>query len=75
MADRLPMRRYKARGCLLKDAPKYLERKRGLALRMNLVVDYTVATALRRLAVDRNESLSVLAEQAIRTFLRKADYL
>ena len=75
VTDRLPMRCYKARGCSLKPAPKYLERKRGLAIRMNLVVEYGVAAALRRLATDRNESLSTLVEQVLRTFLRKADYL
>jgi post-segregation antitoxin (ccd killing protein) len=69
------MRRYKERKCVLKDSPKYLARKRGLALRMNLVVDAEVVMSLRRLAKDTDVSLSKLAEKAIRTFLRKEEYL
>jgi|GEM_PF-6779084 hypothetical protein len=68
-------RTYKARRCVLSTEPKYLRRKRGMALRVNLVLAADVVVPLRQLARDRDVAMSTCVEEAVRRYLKKEEYL
>lgn len=54
----------------LKREPKYLMRKRGLMVRMNTVLPYATAVALREYVLAKGGSLSSVIDLALRRMLQ-----
>ena len=66
---RLPTRRYKPRASLLKDAPQYLQRKRGVFVRVNFFVPAELMVGLRWLSAQTKENMSEHLRKALHRYL------
>lgn len=74
--ERLPVRKYKKRSVSYGPMPeKYVSRKRGTCVRINLSLDVYLARALRELAKDAGPNMSAIVEDALRSWLKQKGYL
>lgn len=66
---RLPTRRYKPRTSLLKEHPQYLQRKRGVFVRVNFFLPAELMVGLRWLSSNTDENLSEHLRKALHRYL------